>query len=1060
MKKVIIFIFLFVLALKTYPQMERGRVIDFQENAISNVSISVNGVLTTSTDIGGNFEFNLPKGSYNLRFNSLNYISVDTILTFPLNSSLIIKMQNEIYQLSAVEINTGYQTLPKERQTGSFSFLSENDFNKQLGTDVISRLEGMISGYSIDRKSNGGRGYGMMIRGLSTIKGPRSPLIVLDNFPYEGDFDNINPNDVESITVLKDAAAASIWGARAGNGVIVITTKKSKLNQELIVGFRSNISIAEKPDLYYHKQISSSDFVDVEQMLFDKGYYTQQENAVAKTPLSELVEIRIAQRDGKINAPEAETAIAKLRENDLRKDFLDNVYRNQLNQQYGLEMSSGSNHMGWRFSGGYDNNTNQLDATYKRTNLNFEHRYRFTDKFQVNAKISLVSSISGAGKPAYGSFRTGNGELPPYTRLTDGTGSSIPVLESYRMTYLDTVGRGQLLDWYYYPLEDHENIDKSTHVKDLLGNIQASYRIADGLTSSLNYQYQTQQTENKSIHSNRSYLVRNLVNSFTQFENNGQHKYPIPYGGISDQVNSRMLVQNLRAQLGFERNIRLIKMNMIAGAELRDINTKGIGSRLYGFDKNTLTYAQVDYANTYKNYITERATFIPNLDNVFERNKRFISLYSNMAYTFDEKYTISLSARRDASNLYGVEAKNKWSPLYSTGFAWNLSNEKFYKLKLFPLMKLRATYGVSGNTDADRVALTTIRYSSDSPFTQEPYAVYNNYENPQLRWERVYMLNMGIDFASKSNRVSGSLEYYHKRGVDLYGETPLDYTSGISLTMNKNVANIKANGLDFDLNVTNEFGRLRWISSLFVNAYKDEVIENYNSNLQGRNYLNGNVSITGLEGRPVHSVMSYKWAGLDGKTGDPLGIIDGEKSNDHSALTGSQTMVEDLFYHGPAFPVVVAALGNRFILRNWSLDFRVSFKGGHYFKKSTIHYGNLFSLRNGHGDFALRWQNPGDETKTSVPSMVYPSSSNRDAFYAGSEANIVKGDHLRLHYVNITRNINLEKLKNNRFSYAEMFLNANKLGLLWSANNHGLDPDYAELPEQRVITLGFKVIFK
>jgi TonB-dependent SusC/RagA subfamily outer membrane receptor len=181
-------------------------------------------------------------------------------------------MQLAANQLDEVVINTGYQLLKREQTVGSIVSLSASKLDEQKGTDLLSRLEGITSGLIVDRSTpNSGR---LMIRGLSTIRGPKDVLVIVDNFPYEGDLANLNPNDVESITVLKDGVAASIWGTRAGNGVIVITTKKGAFNQKLQVDFSVNTGFKEKPDLSGIRQISSSEFIDTEVMLYSKGFYT------------------------------------------------------------------------------------------------------------------------------------------------------------------------------------------------------------------------------------------------------------------------------------------------------------------------------------------------------------------------------------------------------------------------------------------------------------------------------------------------------------------------------------------------------------------------------------------------------------------------------------------------------------------------------------------------------------------------------------------------------------------------------------------------------------------
>src|SRR5690606_9805413 len=174
--------------------------------------------------------------------------------------------------LEEVEVvSTGYQTIPKERATGSFVFVDSALLNRAVSTDIISRLKGVVPSLLFDERAGGEPK--LSIRGRSTIYANADPLIVVDNFPYEGDIRNINPNDVESVSILRDAAAASIWGVRAGNGVIVITTKKGKAGQPLQVSVNGNVTVGEKPDPYYLPRISSADQVDVEEFLYQHGYY-------------------------------------------------------------------------------------------------------------------------------------------------------------------------------------------------------------------------------------------------------------------------------------------------------------------------------------------------------------------------------------------------------------------------------------------------------------------------------------------------------------------------------------------------------------------------------------------------------------------------------------------------------------------------------------------------------------------------------------------------------------------------------------------------------------------
>lgn len=254
--------------------------------------------VSTVTDNTGRFEVAIPDAGVTLIITYIGHISkiikVDKKTKFPINV-LLAKTQQKMEEI--IVVSTGYQDIPKERATGSFTQIDNKRFNEQAGTNILDRLPSIMNGMSV---TNINRRNLTTIRGLSALTGPTGPLIIVDNFPYEGDINNINPNDVESISILKDAAAASIWGSRAGNGVIVITTKKGQFNTPVKVEFNANIFIAEKPDLFAAKNfISSSDFIDVEQFLFDKKYRFS-DTLLSPIPFSPVYEILFKKESGNL----------------------------------------------------------------------------------------------------------------------------------------------------------------------------------------------------------------------------------------------------------------------------------------------------------------------------------------------------------------------------------------------------------------------------------------------------------------------------------------------------------------------------------------------------------------------------------------------------------------------------------------------------------------------------------------------------------------------------------------------------------------------------------------
>jgi TonB-linked SusC/RagA family outer membrane protein len=1047
--------FLFVYA--SAQELVRGEVRDGSGRPLADVSVRIAQGSRMVTGSDGSFSLMMGPGKHKLSFSLMGYLPLDTMLSVPFKGVLRVVMLARDLELGTVQVSTGYQTLPKERSTGSFLLLSNKLLGEQVGTDIISRLEGVTSSLSVDRKSTISGGYGIIIRGIGTLRGPRSPLVVLDNFPYEGDINNINPNDVESITVLKDAAAASIWGARAGNGVIVITTKKARFNQALRVSFSGSLKVTGKPDQYYMNKIGVSDFIDLENFLFDKGYFTSQENSNSHVPLSEVVELRIAARDGLISAADATAGINALRGYDFRDQLDRYVFKNAVSQQYNLQLSAGTEKKNWLLSAGFDHNTSTLSAPFDRYTIKGEQNFKVGSRVTLTGNLMLAHAVSRNGRSDPSLTSSVTGLLPPYTRLADDEGNSLPVIRDYRIGYIQTAGEGKLLDWSYYPLEDYKESRMKGNSNDLLASIRASVKVTEWLKVSGTYQFQQQDGDVETVNGPGSYFVRNMVNLFTTVDASGTLKRNVPYGSVVNRNYSLLTGHNARGQADIEKVMGRHSLTALLGGEMRSTGTQTNSNRVYGLNESTLSTAAVDHLNPVKTFVTGNNDYIPSGDGFSAILNRYVSLFANMAYTFDGRYTFSVSGRRDASNLYGLKTNDKWNPLFSSGLSWDISKEKFFRPGLFNYLKLRTTFGASGNTDPSSTAVTTISYSGfNSAFTQSPYALFNNYANPQLKWERVYMYNSGLDFALRDNRVKGSLEYYVKKSVDLLAITPVDITAGVGTSQVKNSGVIRGNGIDLELSSLNITGKFSWSTDFFLNYYRDKVLKNYIGTFSGRSKVNAPASITGIVGYPLNSMISFKWAGLDPSTGDPQGILSGVVSKNYNALIGSSLKFEDMVYHGPAQPVFTGGVGNSFSYGNWTLGFRLSYKFGYYFRKNALDYGDLLLARDGDGEYAQRWQKQGDELLTNVPSLIYPNSDQRDEFYWGSEVNVLKGDHIRMQYVNLGYSFDLRGAGKSGFSKINVFVVASNLGIIWRANSQHIDPDYTGIPDSRNIAFGFK----
>jgi hypothetical protein len=500
---------------------------------------------------------------------------------------------------------------------------------------------------------------------------------------------------------------------------------------------------------------------------------------------------------------------------------------------------------------------------------------------------------------------------------------------------------------------------------------------------------------------------------------------------------------------------------MVAVAETRQVLREGDSYRTYGYNDDILTFTPVDFVSYFPTFIQGDLATIPNGQDFSSTLNRYVSYYSNAVYTYANRYSISLSARKDGSNILGATTNNKWKPLWSSGLLWNVSKENFYNSSAIPDLRLRITYGFSGNMDPSQTAVTIINYIGNSPYTGTPYSFISNYYNPELRWEKVGMLNMGIDFKLKNDRITGSVEYYQKRATDLLGETPLDYTVGLDrMTLVKNVAKLDGSGWDISINTHNiENKQFQWQTTINFSTNRDK-IRDYYSTTSVTNIARG-VGLAGIKGRPIRGIYSYAWAGLDPQTGDPLGYLNGQASNNYNLLMGNDLKLEDIIYHGPALPTLFGTLGNTISWRGLSLSVSFLYKFGYYFRRPSVNYSNLMKSANGYGDYLERWRQPGDELHTSVPSFVYPNISARSAFYSYSSVLVEKGDHIRWQFLNMEYDFREQILKHLPVKDLKLYFYFNNIGIVWRANKHNVDPEYmtSSYPPSRSFSFGLKTNF-
>ncbi len=1051
----------------------KGRVVDEEGKPVAGASVQVKGDKSkgVSTNADGYFELKGLDEKAVLLVSGVNIENREVKVSGKTALGDVVVKVKVAEGEEVVLVNTGYEQLPKERSAGAFAVIDNKLLNEQFSPNIVNRLKN-VSNLYFDQKnvSFARRRNPISLRGLSTINGTTDPLIVLDNFPYEGDINNINPDDIENITILKDATATSIWGAKSANGVIVITTKKSKYNQPVAVGFSTSISVSDLPDLVTYPQLSVKDYIEVESYLFSKNYRLSDTASILRPPLTPLYEMLLKRKYGKISAGDSSAFVADLLSVNPEKEYLDNFYRNALTQQYNLSLNGGGNKFTWLMSGSYNHISNMLLAnSSQRKNFRIVNRYFPIDNLDISVSLYYTNSSENTSPtPAYNSVKIGS-KAVPYLRFRDADGNPIAIDRDYRGIYTDTAGNGNLLNWKFYPVEDYQYQTNKSSLTSLLWNASISYRFLRNFNALLNYQQEQQQTELIKHSSVNSFFTRDIINSFTSkaTSSSGAYVNNVPIGDVYSIQEGKQNSYNARAQLNYAKTWNRIAFNTLLGGEIRERKTYGGNSMtLYGYIADPLSYGTVNYNIQYPTYVNGSSMYISGAP--IPGNKivyRFISTYTHGAATYDKKYTFNYSLRQDAANTFGLSINDKWNPFWSIGGAWDIINEKFVPKNLFSNLRIRTTIGIGGNVDNTKTALLVL-FSGTEPATNYSRRRVNSLNNPSLRWEKSKQMNIALDFSSTNDRIRGSVDYYFKKGTDLFGPDRFDYTAwGMANQITKNVAAMKGKGFEIALNTRNIISPFIWETNFLFNYNSHKVTDYYLTTNQtvaafiaweGRN-------ITPIVGMPLYGFAAYRWGGLNEK-GDPQGYLNGELSTDYakifeSSVTEGQNST--IVFKGTADPKYFGAVINRFGYKSFSISANISYRLDYYFMRPSLSYNLLYASGTGHNEYQDRWQNPGDENLTNVPAIVYtnyPQFVNRSSFYRYADINILRGDHVRLEYINIAYALKTSRKR----ALKNLMLTANiaNLGILWRKNKQGLDPDFVYTQTApKLFTFGIKADF-
>ena len=967
--------------------------------------------------------------------------------------------------LGATVVSNGYQQLNRERAAGSFGKPDMQVFTKRTGTlDVMNRLEGLVAGLSVTPGPNGFQSTGNFgargstqqstVRGKGSVGLSTNPLYVLNGLPVE-DVSALNPDDIADITVLKDAVAASIWGARAANGVIVINTKTGSRNAPVTVKYSGFLNVTGKPDFSYGKWLSSRDYIQQARELFDPVQFPYQTLSYGVVAPHE--QIMYDQYRGIISANEANRKLDSLSNINNIGQVKDLWYRNAATTNHTISVSAGSPNYSFygslSYAGILTNRPDDKNRTYRVT---------LNQDFNVNRnlKVSLKGAFAENTARSYNNIAIRD-EFLPYQLFEDAQGKALNL--NYLQGWSDAIRTDyqtrSRINLDYNPIAERKAgyDDRTTRTINLTSDV--NLKIWKGISFLGTYGYQVAPGINKNYQDFSVYNVRSQALNFTVAPTaNSTPIYYLPVTGGSYLLsNNDLRAWTSRNQFIYVGMLRhgADRINIQIGQEAREELAATSNTRIYGYNSELLSGEMVDYQTLSRGIFNTVASGRSVLSEVpyyeVEQRSRFSSLFMLLNYTFNDKYSFDGSLRRDRSNAIGSDKSTQNRPTWSIGFRWDIGKEPFMKkLTWIDKAGIRATHGITGNAPpAGGASFYDILTRETGNLSSVGAGVsINSPANRKLSWESTRNTNIGLDLTVLKSRLTASLDAYWRSTTDLTGLISLNPFSGFR-TATGNIGNLRNRGIELSVQSVNlRAGSLEWSTSLTFSYNKNKLVS-YSTALS---YLSNTADAKAATfdyfvGYSMSPLFAYRYAGLD-NAGDPqIYLKNGAVSKSPTAATS-----DDIIYKGTQTPVFNGGMTNNIRYKNYTLSVNMIYNMGHVMRKdiNTV-YNSRITAKQGsftgnlNAYFPDRWKQPGDERVTDIPRYIASESplfGNRKLeYYTLADRNVVSASYIKIRDITFSYDLQNKLLQKAGIGAVNLFVQATNF-MVWKANDFDIDPEY------------------
>lgn len=1015
-----------------------GTVLDDSGIPLPGATVLVKGTARgTSTDFDGLYSIKANRGS-NLVFSFVGYKTTEVIVGSSDTINVSLELDNALDEVVVV----AYGTTTKEAFTGSASVVSAEDLDLRPLTSPIAGIEGNAAGVQfISASGQPGSSPSIVIRGVGTLNGSTDPLYIVDGMAFQGGLNTLNQDDIESLTVLKDAASMSLYGARAANGVVIITTKKGRKGTGISVNVTSQYGVITKgideydavnPGEYYElmwqsykNSLSGSDRESVASATIF--------NRLGRNPFN-VPNDQIVGIDGKLN-PSARVIAQDL-------DWYDALERTGSRQSNSISVSGGGENNTIFFSvSDLEEKGYVIESSYKRTTGRFNGTFDPTDWLSLGGNINFATEKT-TGPPSRGSsianvfgFAKSMGSIySPY--LLD------PVTGQYIRDEAGAIlwDRGESISSLGIQSRP-TNVGRNALEEAILNNeltkrnnygyrFNADFTIIEGLKASLLYGQDIQDNINQSYE-------------------NAEVGDGAPTARFDDN-RFRRTVENFSQIITYNKNFGNHNFDLTLGHE--NFNRNFSSNRLF---KSTQTATGIYEADNFSVILDANGS---------STDYKVEGFFTRLNYNFFNKYYLSGSVRRDGSSVF---TNNKWGTFYSFGGSWRISQENFMKSVSFVNnLKLRGSYGEVGNDQLGNYYVSQPLYAI-YPNAGAPGIFWNSTGNADLLWETSESWDVALEFGLFNNRLSGSFEFYKKISSDLLYNVPIPASEG-QIEAPDNVGDLYNQGFEVGLN-----GRIiqsdnfSWDLGVLASTLKNEITDLPDPFIDGSKRWD--------IGRSRYDFYVYDYAGVDPSNGDALYYMyeanpDDPKGPNVPVLkdNGAHATTNDFedagkgYVGATAVPDLIGSITNNFKYKNLSLNFLFTYQIGgkllDYGYANLMHEGSYGDAL--HPDALNAWKNPGDITNV-------PRLENGDPNLSPNLSSrwLTDASYLAIRNINLSYSLSDETADKIGVSEFRLFLSGENLMMF--AKRNGLDPQYnlsgtpdgIDYNPNRVISVGVNVTF-